>query len=173
MYNARSVYKELGYKKWENFQGIVIKAEQLIKNGLHNGNITKSKIKVDLAKGAKRDIVDWTFDENAFDLVRNICGNMKLVNGQKVRNEIEVLNLLKKYCEYRSIIFEFQYALGKYRFDCIVGKTLIEFDEPHHLSKRSIASDLIKEGYANSMGYSVVKVDVFTDIIDLIKILKL
>jgi len=172
-YSARDIYRAIGYKKWSSFLHVIAKSNHIINNGLHAGVIKNSSKRARLAKGAIREIIDFNIDEQALDLIKNISGNKKLFDGRKITNEIQVLNLLRKYCENRGISFEFQFKLDNFFFDAKIENILIEFDEPHHADIRNVENDLIKSNYAKNKGFFVERFNCSHDIIDIIIKLKI
>lgn len=173
-FTARKVCDQLGYDRWENFHNLILRAQNLINNGEHRGEIRQTVKQVSLGKGATREIIDYCFDENAFDLINNLSTSYKVNSFYSIRNETTMLTLLKKYCNYKEIPFKFQYRLPPYVFDCLVGESvLLEFDEPHHKSKRSLINDKVKEQFAVNNGYKVFRFELTHDIVDVISKLRL
>jgi hypothetical protein len=134
--SARDIYSPLGYVDWRNFRGVVERARNLIQNGERTGSIMESTRLVAIGKGARRSVPDYSMDKRAFQLVTKLAASYKLNRCFGTRNETAILSMLRKYCTLKGLDFKFQYRLGRYRFDALVGdRILIEFDEPHH--KRS------------------------------------
>jgi len=169
MKKARDIYKSLGYAEWRNFNNLVLKAIQLIKSGIANGEIIPSTVDVKLGSGSIRSIVDYELDSRAIELIKKLSHN-KLNNEISLRNETAILSLLKKYCKAKQLSFRFQYKLNGYRYDCCINnKVLIEFDESHHLaSKRQMTIDACKDEVAENFNYTLVRFGIQQDIIEII-----
>lgn len=168
-YSARSLYKEVGYCKWDKFHLVVKKAIQLINNGLQKGNIKESHVEIKIGSGAVRKIIDYTIDEDGLILIYNLCSKHKIVNVKEIRNETQILRLVEKYCLFIGLSFKFQYRLDKYLYDaCVNDKVLIEFDEDHHTTIAQNKIDAIKDNTAKQNGYQILRFDTHCDIIDII-----
>jgi very-short-patch-repair endonuclease len=166
---ARGLYKKLGYDRWENFNNLVKRAANLICNGVERGVITKIKFPANIGGGATRYLTDYEFDANALDLIKRLANGFKINNCFSTTNETTLLQLLKKYCDYRGIKFTFQYQLGPFIYDCLIGDSLfIEFDEPHHNKKRQSVLDRQKTVYAEGFHYRIIRFDLNQDIVDMI-----
>lgn len=172
--SARDAYLQLGYARWENFNNLVKRAQNLINNGEYKGEITQTVKNVNTGKGAVRPLIDYLFDEYAFALIEKLANSYKINSYYSIRNETTILSLLKKYCAYKGIDFEFQYRTGGYVFDCLIESScLIEFDEPHHKRSRQSRKDILKDEYALKNGYKLFRFNIEHDIIDILSALKL
>ena len=169
-WSARDLMPSLGYKQWRNFSGVIERAIGIIKHKHLKGEIVKTSIVVATCYGAKREITDYLLDQNGVSLLYELCSSYKLNNFYSIRNETVVLQLVEKYCQYKNVDFQHQYRIGEFLFDCKVGhKILIEFDEPHHQhNPRQKEIDAKKNVVAENEGFSVYRVDVEMDIIDII-----
>lgn len=166
--NARKLQKQLNYIDWRNFNNLILRAENLIKNGIENGLITKTICTVKLGSGSLRNIPDYYMDERAQILIKKLALSYKLNKSYLIRNETSILSLLQKYCIYKNIDYEFQFKLDKYIYDFKYEKTLIEFDEPHHKETRQSFIDEEKNINAKNNGFKIVRIGLHKDIIDLI-----
>jgi len=169
MKKARNIYKSLGYAEWRNFNNIVLKAIQLIKSGIANGEIIHSTVNVKLGSGSIRSIIDYELDSRSIELIKKLSHN-KLNHEISLRSETTLLSLLKKYCKAKQLSFRFQYKLDAYKYDCCIeNKILIEFDESHHLaSKRQMTIDAHKEEIAENFNFTLLRFGIQHDIIDMI-----
>lgn len=166
--SARQLYKSLGYLRWENFNNLIIKAMQLIRNGLCHGSIIETRKRIEIGSGACREVVDYQLDEKAIELINNMAYN-KCKKSTMYRNETMMLSTLMRYCSLRKISFEEQFSLGKYKFDCRVNrKILIEYDEPHHRKTGQNTTDVKKDEIAHLNGYTLFRYDTTADIINMI-----
>ena len=169
-WSARDLMPHLGYKQWRNFSGVIKRAISIIKHKHIKGKIVKTRVAVGIGSGAKREVIDYLLDEDGLSLLSELCSSFKLNNFYSIRNETVVLQLVEKYCRKKDVDFQHQYRIGKFLFDCKVGnKILIEFDEPHHqISTRQKEIDNEKNIVAKAEGFSLHRVDVEMDIIDII-----
>lgn len=169
-WSARDLMPRLGYKRWSNFAGVVERAIGIIKHKHLKGDIVKTNIVIVVGQGAKREIADYLLDQNGMSLLCELCSSYKLNNFYSIRNETVVLQLVEKYCQHKNVDFQHQYRLGKFRFDCKVGNNiLIEFDEPHHQhNPRQKEIDAEKNVVAKNEGFSMYRVNVEMDIVDII-----
>jgi len=170
---ARDLQKELNYKKWENFEGVIKRANNLIQNGFKNGVISETFKIVETGFKAKRSIIDYSLDNNAVDLITYLCSNYKINKYFPIRNETLILGLIEKYYKNKNISFEFQKKLSCYVYDALIGgNILVEFDEPHHFnSKKQILIDKSKSELAHKLGYKLIRICLKQDIIDCIIII--
>lgn len=168
-YKARDIYKELGYIRWENFNSIMLKSIQLINNGLHKGEINEIISLVLIGKTAKRAIIDYEFDDDSLLLIKRISSKVKILGVPRERNEVQILLLLKKYCQYKDIKFEPQKRVNNFYFDALINNTLIEFDEIHHLKTGQLKIDNKKDKTALKNGYNILRITIYSDIIDIIQ----
>ena len=67
-WSARELAPLLGYTKWQNFDGVVRRAQNLIRTGAAVGVIDESWKAVTTGSGAIRRIVDYVVDRE-----RSIC----------------------------------------------------------------------------------------------------
>jgi len=172
-WSARNLMPHFGYVQWRNFSGVIKRAISLIKHKHFNGRIVKTNTIVVVGYGAKRKITDYLIDIEGVSLLSELCSSFKLNNFYSIRNETVVLQLVEKYCQKKDIDFQYQYRIGKFLFDCKVGnKILIEFDEPHHQDTRQKGIDNEKNTVAKAEGFSVYRVNVEMDIIDIITYLE-
>jgi len=169
MISARSIYKDLGYKQWRCFEGLIKRAINLIKNGIEKGIIKETKKETLIGSGAKRKVKDYLFNNDAFNLIERLSNGYKLNNCYSIRNETVLLGLLKKYCKKKGIKVNFQYSFGTFLYDCCLNhKIFIEFDEPHHKNKKQKNIDNRKDKYVKSQGYKILRFNLDNDIVDLI-----
>jgi len=167
---ARDLQKDLGYVEWRNFEGVIKRAIQIIKNTQSIEQIQRTTRKVIIGSGAFREVVDYKIDKNGFILIKKLTSSQKLNNSFEIRNETIFLQLIQKYCLKSDIKFEYQFSFLNYRFDCKVGDNLlIEFDEPHHLTntKQKII-DVNKDKVANENNFKIFRINIEMDIIDVI-----
>src|SRR4051794_24319091 len=106
--SARTVYRQLGYTKWERFEGLIKRANHLIQNGISQGVINKSSKLVSIGMGAKREIADYLLDPTAYQLIQTLAASYKLNTSFLIRNETAILTLLQKYCTRKRLAFQFQ-----------------------------------------------------------------
>jgi len=168
MKKARDLQAECGYAKWERFHGVLLRADNIIKNGLNDGSITRCEKISCLGSGAIRRIIDYLVDENAEQLIKELCLSYKINGSYCIRNETATLSLLKKYCLYKGFSYDFQYKLTPFIYDFRCNKVLVEFDEPHHSEPAQKLIDSKKDDLALLNGFRVSRVSLETDIIDLI-----
>jgi very-short-patch-repair endonuclease len=167
---ARDLQPLLGYSKWENFHHLIKRAQHLLIHKHLPGSIEATTRVASIGSGAIRKISDYRLDHKALSLVAELATSYKLTNKFSIRNESVVMQLLEKYCRSKKLAFAYQYRLGGFVFDCMIGhRVLIEFDEPHHQEcGRQSARDATKDYLASSSGFKVLRVDLESDIIDLI-----
>jgi very-short-patch-repair endonuclease len=167
---ARDLQHLLGYTEWRNFEGVIKRAIGIIRHKNLNGTIEKTSATVKIGSGATRKIVDYKLNQEAFELLKELCSGYKMTNSFTIRNESVVLQLVEKYCKANKIIFYYQFLLNNYRFDCMLGdKILLEFDEPHHYQNtRQARIDLEKEKVAKRNGFLIFRVTLDMDIVDII-----
>lgn len=169
-WSARDLMCHLGYKKWSNFSGVIRRAIGIIKHKHIRGEIVETSVVVRTGYNARREIVDYLIDADGVSLLNELCSSFKLNNFYLIRNETVVLQLVEKYCQKKDVDFQYQYRIGKFVFDCKVGNNiLLEFDEPHHqINTRQKEIDDEKNIVAKAEGFSLKRVDLETDIIDII-----
>ncbi len=167
---ARDLQHLLGYSDWRNFEGVIKRAISIIQHKHLNGNIETTHATVKIGSGASRKITDYRIDREALTLLKELCGSYKLNNHFSIRNESVVMQLAEKYCTEKGLIFEYQFRLEKNIFDCMIDqKILIEFDEPHHVhNSRQKRIDVQKDLLARQQGFSLFRIGIHMDIIDLI-----
>ena len=172
--SARELMGKYGYVQWRNFEGVIKRARGLIEYKHLDGVITKTQKNIKIGNGGTRSVVDYLLDRGGERILYELCSSYKLCNVYSIRNETVVLQLISKYCRIKNIDFEYQFREGGYVFDCKVGSNiLIEFDEPHHqTSSRQIKIDTDKDVYAKKMGYTIHRVTLNMDIIDIITFLE-
>ncbi|PQJ76802.1 hypothetical protein [Polaribacter glomeratus] len=171
---ARDLQQLLGYSEWRNFQNVIKRAKNIIIHKHINGKIIKCSKKVKLGSNAERKIIDYKIDENALIIIKEISSSFKLNNFFSIRNETVVLQLVQKYCHEKKILFEHQFNLDKYYYDCMINnKILLEFDEPHHkISPRQKLIDKDKNLISKINGFLTFRVNLEMDIIDIILFLE-
>lgn len=168
-WSARELMPCLGYLKWDNFVGVIKRVSGIIKHKHLEGNIIKTSRKVSIGSGASRHITDYLIDEDARVLLKELCSSRKLTNVFSIRNETVVLQLVEKYCQKKEVDFQFQYQFKNFVFDARVGDhILMEFDEPHHSGIRQKEVDEVKDAVAEANGFSLYRVDLEMDIVDII-----
>ena len=168
-WSARELMSCLGYKKWSNFEGVVKRAAGIIKHKQFEGNIIETYRTVISGHGARRDITDYLVDEDARSVLQELCSSYKLNNFFSIRNETVVLQLVEKYCRKKGVDFQYQFHFKNFIFDGKIGDhILIEFDEPHHQYTRQKEIDIRKDVVADANGFSVYRVDLEMDIVDII-----
>ena len=172
--SARELMGKYGYVQWRNFEGVIKRAIGLIKYKHLDGVITKTQNNIKIGYGVNRPVVDYLLDRGGERILCELCSSYKLCNVYSIRNETVVLQLISKYCKIKNIDFEYQFRDGGYVFDCKVGSTiLIEFDEPHHqTSSKQMNIDSDKDVYAKKMGYTMHRVTLSMDIVDIITLLE-
>ena len=169
-WSARDLRLYLGYAEWRNFSNVIKRAIGIIKHKHLNGRIVETSIVVSSGYGARREIIDYLLDADGVSLLSELCTSFKLNNFYSIRNETVVLQLVEKYCQKKGVDFQYQYRIGGFIFDCKVGNNiLIEFDEPHHQnSTRQKEVDGEKNIIAKAEGFSLQRVDLDMDIVDII-----
>jgi very-short-patch-repair endonuclease len=166
---ARDIQNLLGYTEWRNFEGVIKRAIGIIRHKHLHGTIEQTARRVKIGSGASREIVDYKLDKEATQLLQELCSSYKLNNYFFIRNESVVLQLVEKYCRLKQLIFNYQFRLDEYIFDCMLGnRILIEFDEPHHSNPGQKKTDLKKEQLAKQNGFLIFRVNLNMDIIDII-----
>lgn len=161
--------REIGYADWRNFRSVIQRAKNILSSGTCQGVIKDCTSHVIIGSGGRREIPDFELDRAAVNLVLSLAGIMKPCCSSPVRNKTVVLSLVKDYCEKSGLDFVFQYAIEPYYFDaCVDNKVLIEFDEPHHGTKRQKAVDFKKDQLAVSLGKKVLHFGMSSTIIDII-----
>ncbi|TXD52779.1 MULTISPECIES: hypothetical protein [unclassified Polaribacter] len=167
---ARDLQQLLGYSEWRNFHNIIKRAQNIIMHKHILGKIVKCNKKVKLGSNAKRSIIDYQIDNEAFLIIQELSSSFKLNNFFSIRNESVVLQLVKKYCHHNKLFFKYQFNLDKYYYDCIINnKILLEFDEPHHrVSQRQKIIDNDKNRIARENDFLIFRVNLQMDIIDII-----
>ncbi len=161
---ARDLQIEMGYADWRNFHNLIEKAKQI----LGEDCVTKTSRSVQLPKKAKRNIVDYELSERAVKFIRIISGKPTAKN-VRVRNEIIIIEQLKRYYHSKNIPIVFQFKLASFRYDCKIGdKILFEFDEQHHQTKRQIIIDSKKTKYAELFGFIMLRAKIEDDVVDII-----
>ena len=169
MKSARKLKDELNYTEWRNFEGVIKRAINLITHQHTNGEIIKTSLGIEIGSGVIRNVVDYKLDKIAEELITELASSYKLNNFFKTRNETVVIQLIEKYCLQRVLDFEFQYNLDKYNYDCMVDNSiLVEFDEPHHQTKRQKEIDREKDLIAKQKGFAILRVNLEMNIVDII-----
>jgi very-short-patch-repair endonuclease len=167
---ARDLQPLLGYSQWRNFDRLIKRANHILIHKHLPGRIEPNTRMVNIGSCASRKITDYKIDRPALSLVMELAASHKLTNKFSIRNESVVMQLLEKYCLAKSISFAYQYHLGDFVFDCMIGnQVLVEFDEPHHQEcSRQEERDLQKDGLAESEGLKILRISLESDIVDLI-----
>jgi very-short-patch-repair endonuclease len=168
MITARNLQQEVNYKEWRNFNTLIIRAKNLINNGVESGFILDAKCTVNIGSGAVRIVDDYKLDEDAANLIKRLALSYKLGKSYSTRNETAILGLLQKYCVNKGYLHGFQYKLDKFIFDFRCENILIEFDEPHHQNKRQEKTDMEKEKVAVGNDYKLFRFTLQNDIVDII-----
>ena len=164
---ARDLQELLGYVKWENFEGVILRAFQLIKNGSSYGELIHCSRLVTIGSGARRQVVDYKLDRSAVELIQLLSTSFKLNGYFLARNESVVLGLLAKWATAKGLSVAPQFRIEQYKFDLMLGdKILIEFDEPHHRGSRQQLVDVEKFRLAEKSGYVLLRLDLSADIVD-------
>ncbi len=166
---ARNIYKKMGYIRWENFNNLIIKAIQLINNGVENGVINKTYKVITIGSNARRNIIDYELDMDAIKLLERISSH-KLNKPIALRNETVILTMIEKYCTLKNMPFIFQFKIDNFVYDCCINNNiLIEFDEPHHKNtSRQKLIDSNKNLVAQYNCFQLIRFDISHDIIDII-----
>jgi DNA-damage-inducible protein D len=171
---ARDLQMPLGYSKWENFEGVIRRAVQLIANGTATGFLTKCQRDVAIGSRAVRKIIDYRCDSSAVELLGLLTTSFKLNGYFLARNESVVLGLLAKWASGKGITARPQFQLNGFKFDLMLDdKVLIEFDEPHHSSSRQKAVDVAKATAAQQAGFELLRFDLNADVVDAILAIEL
>ncbi len=168
MITARKLQQEVNYKEWRNFNSLILRAKNLINNGVESGFIKDTEYPVNIGSGAIRLVEDYELDNDAVNLIKKLALSYKLGNSYSTRNETAVLGLLQKYCVNKGYVYDFQFNLDKFIFDFRCENILLEFDEPHHQTKRQKKTDLDKEHIAIENGYKLFRFTLRNDIVDII-----
>jgi len=165
---ARSLQKELDYKEWRNFEGVIKRALNFINNGFNSGRIIKTLKTVKIGSKSERKIIDYYLDSESEILIRELCSNFKINKSFHIRNEITTLSLIKKYYDNKGVDFVFQKRFSDFVYDAFIGeKILFEYNEPHHsISSKQIKIDKNKKELAVKLGYNLITVTLEMDIID-------
>jgi very-short-patch-repair endonuclease len=59
-----------------------------------------------------------------------------------------------------GVKFQFQYRIGPYRADYLVGDNLVvELDGPHHKRAESVKHDLVRDAYMIEKGFAILRLD--------------
>jgi very-short-patch-repair endonuclease len=166
---AREIYKRVGYRDWRNFNSLVRRAQQLISNGGRSGSIVQTTTPVVIGSGATRHVVDYELDEEAASLLEYLASSFKLTSTPEMRNECAILRLLAKYYLGKGVSFVFQKRVGSFVYDALVGdQVAVEFDEPHHVTARSVRSDAKKDVFAAQQGWAIFRMGLSGDVVDAI-----
>ncbi|MFO1191538.1 MAG: hypothetical protein U1F00_05190 [Rhodoferax sp.] len=166
---ARDLQELLGYARWENFEGVVRRAEQLVLNGAATGSLAQCSRTVAIGSGAIRNIVDYRLDRDGVELLGLLSTSFKLNGFFLARNETVLLGLLAKWATGKGLIAKAQFRLGPYTFDLMIAdKLLLEFDEPHHDSSRQQSVDVAKDIAAKSAGFETLRLGLSNDVVDAI-----
>jgi very-short-patch-repair endonuclease len=167
---ARDLQALLGYKRWQNFDHLIKRANHILIHKHLPGHIEPTSRTACIGSGATREITDYLIDRPALNIVMELAASYKLTNSFSIRSESVVMQLLEKYCLAKNICFTFQHHLGGFVFDCMIGnQVLVEFDEPHHQEcKRQAERDSEKDRLAESEGLKILRINLESDIIDLI-----
>lgn len=167
MIKARELYKDFGYKKWENFNNNIEKAIQLYGNS-EGVTIEPTVTPQSIGSGAVRLIKDYVINEQGVEVIKKLCGSMKPLASIPVRNEVAICSQLIKYFSHKNIKTKFQYRLTPFVFDLQVGSVFFEFDEQYHSGKVQSNIDKKKTEAATMNGFTVVRGFVTDDIVDII-----
>lgn len=169
-YTARQIQKELNYVKWENFNGLIKRAINLINSGIKIGVIKESHISIETGKGAIRKVKDYILNDDALILIKELALSYKTANFNSGRNETLILSLVEKYFNAKKIEFVFQKRIQAFVFDAfIANKLLIEFDEFHHQnSNRQKIIDSRKNKISADNNLKLIRLTLNMDIIDCI-----
>lgn len=168
MKSARNLQKEVNYKEWRNFNTLILRAKNLISNGVESGVIKEAECAINIGSGAIRLVEDYELDEQAVQLIKRLALAYKLGKSHSTRNETAILGLLQKYCINKNYKYGFQFKLDNYIFDFQCENILIEFDEPHHENKRQQKIDADKDGVAKRNKYKLFRFTLYNDVIDII-----
>ncbi|HNR50681.1 MAG TPA: DUF559 domain-containing protein [Deltaproteobacteria bacterium] len=58
-----------------------------------------------------------------------------------------------------GIRFKFQYRIGPYRVDYLIGSTIIELDGPHHNARK--LQDQVRDKYLRKRGYEIIRIPTY------------
>lgn len=170
---ARDIQPLLEYARWENFDNLIKRAQNLILNGIECGSITECKKSVSIGSGTQRGIIDYSLDVSALNLVKQLAHSFKTNGFYHRRNETAIISMLKKHFLKRGIGFEEQKHIGVFKVDAFIGNSVIlEFDEPHHHRSRQKEKDREKDLYLSSEGYVVSRATLDQDVIDIINMIE-
>ncbi|HVS71337.1 MAG TPA: hypothetical protein VHQ47_08800 [Phycisphaerae bacterium] len=167
---ARQVYQSLGYQDWRNFDALVMRVSQLIRHGQCCGSISKTTSIVAIGSGAVRAVPDYVLDQDAVSAITFAASSFKANVHLVRRNETVILSLLGKWCHGRGLSFVHQYRTGGFIYDAFVGgRVLVEFDEPHHATRRQSQTDAKKDAAAFAANLAITRFTLEHDIIDVIR----
>lgn len=68
-WSARELAQKIKYADWRNFDRLIQRALQLIRNGLSSGIITSETATAEIGFGAQRHIPDYHLDRTGAELV--------------------------------------------------------------------------------------------------------
>ena len=168
---ARNLCALIGYAQWRNFDRLIQRAQQLISSGESTAKIEPTTLARGIGSNAIRHIDDYTLDDAAVALLGQLSAGSKLHRRQGLlRNETIMLGLLSKYFIAHGAVFSFQETHGRFVFDAVIdGRVVVEFDEPHHQhDPKQLAQDALKDEWASSNDYTMVRLTLDMDIIDMI-----
>ncbi len=70
--------------------------------------------------------------------------------------------IVYRLLEENGVLFQFQYKIGPYRADFLIGDDLVfELDGPTHFTKEGKKLDLMRDKYMESKGYKVLRVPIW------------
>lgn len=170
---SRDIYESLGYKRWENFAGLISRAKNMIANGIADGNITEQTREVAIGSGAIRAVDDHLLDWQAYELVKLLASSFKM-NGHHIsRNETAILGLIQKWCANRGMTAIPQSNINGNFSDLLIdSKISIEFDEPHHEDARQKSRDIEKDFASASSGVKTLRIGLDHNVIDIIAMIE-
>ena len=89
------------------------------------------------------------------DCIRDAC---REITGTKADSKAEMI--FDEMLRASGVKFQFQYRIGPYRADYLVGDNLVvELDGPLHKRKASIDHDQKRDAYMIGKGYHIVRLD--------------
>ncbi len=168
MERARNLQKTLGFSKWSNFKNNIEKCIQISKYDSRY-SFKKTLTSVKIGYGAIRNVLDFELNELDVELLHRVCSSQKPITNFAIKNELYIINQIKKFYNARGIDVIHQYKLDKYVYDCKIGENILfEYDEHYHDTTKQREIDKIKSEAAIALGYNVVRANIGNDMVDIL-----
>ena len=125
-------------------------AEQMVSEG---ADVNQVLVTFDnFAKLKSRQFYKQRFKPMSF---KGVLANLSLRGDADSEAELIFINILVE----NKIGFKFQYKIGPYKADFLLGESLVcELDGPHHAQPEQKAHDLKRDKYLRKMGYKILRV---------------